>query len=178
MAGIDKRLLRSIYEAFASRNARRMRKLNDKVLNSLIISGEKEAISLAIITYALSKILSKRKFGDKKYNKHMDHIEQILLKMSENGEVSIGVGEVKKELVEMESKDPRYIFSLITKSKVKMAATLYAKGMSLSSVVKLFGIAKEEVLSYAGKTMMFDRVKEEVPVKKRVEEILSFVGVE
>jgi len=66
---------------------------------------------------------------------------------------------------------------MITKARLKTAAILYAKGMSLSAASKFTGVIKEEILSYAGKTMMFERIKEELKAKKRLENAKKFFGV-
>ena len=49
-----------------------------------------------------------------------------------------------------------------------MAATLYAQGMSLGVASEMTGMEKQEILDYAGETMMFDRLKEEKPIAERM----------
>ena len=49
-----------------------------------------------------------------------------------------------------------------------MAATFYAQGMSLGVASEMTGIQKQEILDYAGQTMMFDRLKEEKTIKERM----------
>jgi hypothetical protein len=49
-----------------------------------------------------------------------------------------------------------------------MAATFYAQGMSLGVSSDMTGVEKQEILDYAGQTMMFDRMKEEKTIKERM----------
>ena len=49
-----------------------------------------------------------------------------------------------------------------------MAATFYAQGMSLGVASEMTGMEKQEILDYAGQTMMFDRLKDEKTIKERM----------
>lgn len=76
--------------------------------------------------------------------------------------------EIEKAISCFDSKDPRFAIDLITKGKLKMAATFYAQGMSLGVASEMTGMQKQEILDYAGQTMMFDRLKEEKTIKERM----------
>jgi hypothetical protein len=68
----------------------------------------------------------------------------------------------------LEKVDLRFVRNLVSKGKLKTAATMYAQGISLGLASEMTGMSKQDVLDYAGKTMMFDRVKEEISVKERL----------
>lgn len=170
---MDGELLRSLWTAFKSRNVKRLKKVNDSFLNAFIKERKPELFELAVVSYVLFKILTKPRFFREENKEYISNIEKALASMSESNIKEV-LGKVEAEVVKMESRDPRYIFDLFTKSRVKMAATLYAKGISLGLVSKISGIPKQEILSYAGKTMMFERVKEEIPVMERYKAFKKF----
>ncbi len=76
--------------------------------------------------------------------------------------------EMEQSIACLESKDPRFVTDLVTKGKLKMAATFYAQGMSLGISSEMTGLEKHEILDYAGETMMFDRLKEEKSIDDRM----------
>lgn len=161
-----------IHKAFSSRKFSKLRKIEAELLNELLKKFSQNMLQVAIITYVLSKILSKPRFFAKENKQEIIQIENKLKELcdykAQTKDYDKKMNEVEQAIVALEKKDPRYIFDLFTKAKVKIAATLYAKGMSLGVVSKETNIPKEEILSYAGKTMMFDRLKEEMTMKDRV----------
>ena len=163
-------LLERMAKAFERRNARALRKINDIFINHFMQEEDGWHFRLAILSYILSKVASKpRYFRDRVKVKAL---EEALYELARGGSIE----KVERALMALEEEDPRFIFDLFTKAKVKMAAILYAKGMSLGKASKLTGIPKAEILSYAGKTMMFDRLKSEVDVKDRVKRLERYLG--
>ena len=65
--------------------------------------------------------------------------------------------------------------SLVNKGKLKMAATFYAQGMSLGVAADLTGLEKQEILNYAGESMMFDRLKDEKSISERMKAARRFL---
>lgn len=165
-----------ILAAFKKRNQRRLRKLNDKVLKTTALEPTKVNLSLAVFSYVLSKIVSKPRLLRREYEPRLLDIEQVLEKLvrrmqqaSEDELLEI-FSELEKAIIFLEEKDPRFLLSLVNKGKLKMAATFYAQGMSLGLASEMTGLEKQEIMDYAGHTMMFDRVKEEKSVTERMKD--------
>ncbi len=179
MATLRKDILMRLYNSFYRRRYRNLRKLYSSLVNELVVNFSDELLEFTVFTYALGKLLVKPRYSRPEYEEYWKEILEYLGELKDN---KISLEKASKYLRElflkMESEDPRYLFDMLTKAKIKTAATLYAKGVSLGTVAGLLKIPKEEILSYAGKTMMFDRVKEEIPVKKRLIVAEKLFGVE
>ena len=65
---------------------------------------------------------------------------------------------------------------LVTKGRLKMAATIYAQGIGLGVAAEVTGLDKQEILDYAGETMMFDRLKEEMTIGDRLKNARKFLS--
>jgi hypothetical protein len=76
--------------------------------------------------------------------------------------------ELEKAIARLERRDPRFVVDLVTKGRLKMAATFYAQGMSLGIAAEMTGLEKQEILDYAGETMMFDRLRTEKGIAERM----------
>ncbi len=157
--------------AFSSRKFSQLRKIHSEIINEFIKNPKPVLLKLAILSYVLSKLLSKHRFSYIN-GKEFGKIESLLVSLSDkqisSKEFEEKLNQLEDVITALEEKDPRYIYNMFTKAKIKVAAKLYAKGMSLGKVSKLTEIPKEEILSYAGKTLMFDRVRDEKSMKDRV----------
>ena len=163
-------LLFKVAKAFKARSSSKLKKIEKKITNSLLVFLDKQTLELSLLTYVLHKILSKPRFFVRENKDRIKSIENLLeeLAKAKGKKRKEKIREIEAVIISLERKDPRYVFDLFTKARVKVAATLYAKGLSLGKVSSFTGIPKEEILSYAGKTMMFDRLKEEKSMEKRV----------
>lgn len=165
-------LIKEIFDemasAFRRKNSRHMRKLNDKIMVETAIEFSKEMYELAVISYVLGKILSKPRFYSSKYKQNMNAIQNTLELARKARDPLKLVPTLEREVGRLESEDPRFVIDLFTKGRLKMAAIFYAQGFSLGRASEITGVPKNEILSYAGKTMMFEKVKVEVGVEKRL----------
>lgn len=163
-----------ILAAFIKRNQRRLRKLNDEILCAAAMNFTVTYFNLAIFSYVLSKIVSKPRFLSGEYESCLHDIELALKKLADSLDVAgeeeiLNIfSEIQKAISYLEERDPRFVIGLVTKGKLKMAATLYAQGMSLGIASEMTGMEKQEILNYAGETMMFDRLKDEKGIHERM----------
>lgn len=156
---------------FKRRNQRALRKLNDKILKATALEHTRVGFSLAVYSYVLGKIVSKPRFLRRE--DRLEAIERALSTLSSmagrsDEEIMPVFGQLEKAIASLEEDDPRFIIGLVSKGKLKMAATFYAQGMSLGLASEMTGLDKQEILDYAGQTMMFDRVKEEKSIAERM----------
>lgn len=162
-----------LYKAFRTRNQKRLRKLNDQILKAAVLSFKKELFDLAVYSYVLSKVVSKPRFLAKEYDTIMNSIESSLHNIVDFAYADLekwnrGVTILEKDIAALEKDDPRYVTTLIRKGRLKSAATMYAQGLSLSLCSELTGIEKQEILDYSGKTVMFERLREEKDIFERI----------
>ncbi|MFH1447528.1 MAG: hypothetical protein ABIG39_01580 [Candidatus Micrarchaeota archaeon] len=164
-----------LHSAFDKRNIKALRKISNRCSESMAIEPDKGMFSLSIISYALGKILGKPRywrdetrieltsFVEKKLRECRDRINAG----DEEG-FSRGCSEIIDYLEEFDVKKRRYVRGLFDKAKLKMAARMYAQGLSLSYVISVTGSDTNEVLDYIGKTLMFDRVGRTKGIKERL----------
>ncbi len=175
-----KELTNNVLDAFSKRNQKRMRKVNDQILEALMSSFSAEMFRLAVISYVLSKILAKPRFYGRAYREGMYRLEQVLQHMvrvsGSREKYSTALDNLEETVRGMESEDPRFVKSLMEKGRLKTAAILYAQGMSLSLASELTGVPKQDIMDYSGKTMMADRVMDTVSMKERIKSAKRIFG--
>ena len=138
------------------------------------MESNKTFFHLAVYAYVLSKIVSKPRYLNGDYSKNLRDIESALVTLSSRRgqipetEIHNSFTRLEKAIGSLESQDPRFITNMLTKGRLKMAAIMYAKGMSLGVASDTTGLQKQEILDYAGQKMMFDRLREEVGIIERM----------
>jgi hypothetical protein len=163
-----------ILDAFKGVDQKKLRKLNDKIMKEAVLDFTKSLYELAVLSYILSKIVSKPRFLTKNNKPYMKKIEEnirfLLREIGSGSEkrVDKAFDKINASINSLEKVDLRFVRNLISKGKLKTAATMYAQGISLGLASEMTGMSKQDILDYAGKTMMFDRVKEEITVKDRL----------
>ncbi len=165
---------RMLRDAYKGRNQRRMRKVNDKIMMASAVGFSNELYLLAVYSYVLSKILSKPRFMGRRYADKHRNIDRILSDMVAASESKNSkrfkslLRNLEFSIQNIEVSDSRYLKSMIDKGRLKTAAILYAQGFSLSAAADVTGIEQQEIMDYAGKTRMFDRLEERTPLSKRI----------
>jgi len=163
-----------IATAFKKRNQRKLRKLNDDVLRITSMDCSQVNFNMAVFSYVLSKIVSKPRYLSVECESAIKAMEKVLDRIvnrmdSATDEELLGLfDELEKTIGGLEQMDARFVTDLVTKGKMKMAATFYAQGISLGVSAEMTGLQKQEILDYAGETMMFDRLKEEKSIDERM----------
>jgi len=110
-----------------------------------------------------------RKYSDK--HKEIDSILTHLVSSAQRNDhklFSKALGLLKESIQGVESSDSRYIMNMMGKGRLKTAAILYAQGLSLSAASEMTGVERQEIMDYAGKTLMFDRMGEGESLHKRL----------
>ncbi|NYZ77051.1 hypothetical protein H0O02_01925 [Candidatus Micrarchaeota archaeon] len=177
-----KHLCSSLLQQFKRRNEKQLRDLKDALLKEATLRSSKLYFEIAVTAYALSKITSKPRLLTREYNGELQRIEKSL------GELVDGIGRydddgllriikrIEEDMKALERVDRRFFRDVIAKGRTKLAATMYAQGISLGVASEMSGIEKQEVQEYAGSTMMFDRVKEEISIAERIKKARKMLG--
>ena len=160
----------AIQQAFRDFDIKKLRELTNKCEKN-ILNDEHLFFSLALLSYTLSKILQKSRYKNERFYQSISVQLSRGVQFAKNrDEISLieTVQKILELIVEYDEIEKRYVINLIEKGRTKIAASLYAQGLSLSRVINITGAQKQEVLNYAGKTVMSDRAGKTITVKERL----------
>lgn len=166
--------LHIILKAFKQRKQKELRKENDRLLKQAALDFTKPIYRLAVLSYVLGKIVSKPRFFRKSLLPRMRKIESRIREAANKAnraseEELLELLEAVEQAIEhLEEQDSRYLINLVSKGRLKVAATLYAQGVSLGLASEMTGMDKQDILDYTGKTKMSDRIKEEKSIHERL----------
>ena len=178
----DKRKIRSlillvskIQSQFRKKDVRNLKKVYHEIINDIVIDFNPFEFRLAIIVHMLTKFISKPRLwkrpGIAGLTRKIDSALSDFIFFSKKDNLTRMLSSLDKityEINDLDAYDKKYVGTLMENTKVKIAATMYAKGVSLSVASENTGIPSQRILGYAGKTMMADRLMAGVSVKKRL----------
>ena len=138
---------------------------------------EEESVSLAIIFYALSKIVDRTpketEYQSAKLDRIINRLEKIevLLKNDRREEIKRDIREIFEIIQEMDDKIPMYIQEIIEKARVTKGTKIHEQGIALGRAAELLGISQWSLMRYVGNTVMHDK---EEPAKISVMQRIKF----
>lgn len=164
----------SLSKNFEKRSHRKLRKIFSELIRELPIYYSKKRFAITLLAYVLSKIVSKPRLMGKEHVDARYQIIQSINRMADridtcsDDEFEGLFDDIKDKIKNLEKSDPRFLMNMINKGRLKIAAIMYAQGISLGRASELTGIDRHDILDYSGKTYMADRLKEEIPIFERI----------
>ncbi len=158
-------------KGIGSKNARDLREVTSLCTSKLAVDEQPIHFTLALLSYVLAKLIQKPRYRTPQlfakvlhyFAKSEEQVRKNRLKEAqqslESALSAVGI---------LEKKDPRFVYNIVEKGRTKIAALLYAQGLSLARAVSLTGAQKHEVLEYSGKTVMADRFGKSISVDERL----------
>lgn len=158
--------------------------LSNRTVHNASIYQDKDSITVAVVMYALAKLLHRSKHEKVK---NLDRTLELILSKLEYArrdlkEENFGRfrGEMKKILSligKIEKKLKWYIEDVLNKAKVVKASKLYEHGLSIETTAHLLGVSQWDLLSYVGKTKIIDKFPDAVPVEERLAKARKIFGL-
>ena len=179
--------LRRVKHALEKNNYIEIKNRSNQIIHHTSIHQEPDVISLAVILYALSKLIERKAYKEEKswpkfyenYTKHLNNAIKALEK--DNLEAFRNEIQLIRQLIRKLSGNLKiYITDVFQKAKINKASRIYEHGISMEKTAKILGISQWEIAEYVGKTRIGDvNLGVTLPIKQRikyVEEIFSNKG--
>lgn len=151
-----------------SKDVFELKVLSNHTIHNASIFQDKDSITVAIVIYSLYKILDRNK--DINVFDDLVSARDFLIKDNVVGFRGI-IRNILKKISESDKRLEKFIQDVIEKAKVRKGMKIHEHGISMAKVSELLGISLWELMSYVGKTRMFDIENINIDVNKR----LSFV---
>lgn len=140
-----------------------IRDLSNHTIHSASIYQDPDNISIAVILYALSKIIERRDYPKEKgWEKFQKAYSSALtkaindLKKNDISHYRIHIGEIRGAIEKLSGNFKRFIEEVFRKSAINKASRLYEHGISRDLTAKILGVSLWELNSYVGQTGIAD----------------------
>jgi len=156
MVSLDKLIDRSV-SALERRDALELRTVSADALTEAAVEGHRELILIALVDYALSKIMSKVRYGEMDRKFYDSVMGNFLAAKAGPKEVTLkSLEAIENSVIKLDAKEGNYIDNVMDKARLKKAAALYEKGLSLKRASELTGADPARVLEFIGGSKMHE----------------------
>ncbi|MBI2654147.1 hypothetical protein HYX02_05030 [Candidatus Woesearchaeota archaeon] len=146
-----------------------VKKLSNHVIHNASVFQDEDSISVAILIYALSKIID-RKQKDLDYGKVLDMLNSCISSLNNNEDEQFrkSIKNIFNFIRTMDEKLKLYIHEVINQAQIKKGSKLCEHGISVARAAEVLGISQWELMHYLGKTTIIDQFSEPVNVTSRL----------
>ncbi len=143
--------------------------LSNHVIHNASVFQDEDSISVAILIYALSKIID-RKHKGLDYSKVLSMLNSSIsnLKNNDDEEFRKSIKSIFNFVRTMDEKLRLYIHEVINQAQIKKGCKLCEHGISIARASEVLGISQWELMQYLGKTTLIDKFSEPVNVSYRL----------
>lgn len=166
-------VLRNALAAIKRGDLRALKDLSNMSVHTASIMQDQISISLAVIIYALAKVLERTRYEKYKgwpvFCKNCVSLLSRAYEELEHGEDEAFEDTLKEDIQlisKLDMKLKEYIQDVLLKAKISKGSRLYEHGLSLERTAFLLGITQYELMQYIGKTYIAD-VKTKVLIHPR-----------
>ncbi|MBU3913801.1 MAG: hypothetical protein KKE50_06945 [Nanoarchaeota archaeon] len=170
------RILRETKTAIEKEDVISLKELSNQTLHTASIYRDTDNIGIAVIVYALSKLIERKNYRMyknwpkffKRFNLCLDRAIIALEKNQDKYFVS-QLKCVRKEIGSLTGNLKKHIQEVFKKAEINKASRVYEHGISMQQTAKLLGISIWDLAEYAGQTGISDvNLSITLPVKNRV----------
>lgn len=153
-----------------AKDATEIRELSNHTLHNASIFQDEDSVSVAILIYALSKIIE-RKQGELDYSAILGFLKEAVgyINKEDTAKYRASIQKLFKLVSTIDTKLELYIEEVFKQAQIKKGSQLYEHGISLARAAEILDISQWELMRYIGVTTMADTSKVMVGVKERLE---------
>jgi len=169
-------ILKKAKQAIAKGDVLTLKNLSSRTVHSASIYKDPDSIAIAVVIYALSKILEREKYRSYKewpalFRVIEESIEKSIraLENKKIKEFREALSQIRKAVSSLSGHLRTYILEVFRKAQVNKASRIYEHGISASETAKLLGITRFELAEYVGRTGIADvALSITTPIKERI----------
>ncbi|MFH1849701.1 MAG: hypothetical protein ABH879_05945 [archaeon] len=144
----------------------KLKELSNHTIHNASIFQDKDSVSIAVVVYALSKVIERKAVGDK-IPLLIRNARDFLAEDSEKLFREC-IKEILDRISYIDSGLGLYIGKVIEDAQIKKGGKLFEHGISVGKASELLGISQWELMSYIGKTGIIDSTPERTDTKRRL----------
>ncbi len=177
-------ILNATKSAIAKKDVVLIKKLSDRTIHTAAITQDPDNIAVAVIVYALSKLIEREKYHEMKgwsqfFRCYTSCIDKAIyaLKKDNMPEFRQQIKKIRKAINKLSGKLRDYIRDVFRKASINKASRIYEHGISMEKTAKLLGITLWELAEYAGQKIHDAELGITREPRERIEMIEEFFKV-
>ena len=170
--------------ALTQENTVQLKALSDQTIHSASVYQDTDSISIAVIIYAVSKLIEKKRFLKlspnhwNKFTKKFNSSISLAIKAIKEKrflELQKNLGQARKAIESCAPGIKPIVQDVLKKASINKASKIYEHGISLGQTAKLLGLNEWELAEYTGQRSAPDnKFNESITVEKRAKLAMEF----
>jgi len=146
-----------------------IKKLSNEIIHNASVFQDEDSISVAVLIYALSKIIERRN-NDVDYGKLIGMLNSCILNLKNNQDESFrkSIKDIFSFIRTLDQKLKMYIHEVINQAQIKKGCKLCEHGLSIARASEILGISQWELMHYIGNTTLVEQFSGNVNASKRL----------
>lgn len=154
--------------------------ISDHTIHNASIFQDQDSLSVAVLVYALYKILVRESEMDKVNCNQVIAILDDAYRHLQQNDVD-RYRDIIRQLFKLVSETHEhihlYIREVVDQAQIKKGSKLFEHGLSLARAAELLGISRWELMQYVGKTRLAEQIVGGVDVRDRLHYARKIFGV-
>lgn len=158
-----------------------LKSLSNQTIHSASIFEDNDNIMVAVLIYALSKLIERKKtYSDPDYKIFIDYynkmIDDSIFHISKNDFVSFSdnLKDLMKKTEKLSVHLKESLKDMFQKAKINKASKVYEHGISMEKTANLLGISLWEIAEYTGQSNIHDlNLTKTLDIKKRIKNAME-----
>lgn len=157
------RILKQTKEAIKRGDNVQLKELSNQTIHTAAISQDADNIAVAVLVYALSKILERTNYQNYRnwprfFRRVMTCLDRAIssLEKGQDGYFRDQLKCVRKEISDLSGNLKRHVQDVFKKAEINKASRIYEHGISMQQTAKLLGVSIWDLAEYAGQSGIGD----------------------
>ena len=169
-------VLQKVKIALEKKEYIKIKNLSNEIIHNSTINQDPDIISVAVIIYALSKLIERETYKNYKnwpnfYKNYIRGINNLIkyLKKDDISSFRKEIGLIRLSIQKLSGNLKIFLTDVFKKAEINKASRIYEHGISMEKTAKILGITVWELAEYAGKTRIGDiNLAVTMPIKQRI----------
>ncbi len=147
-----------------------LRNISNHTIHNASIFQDEYSLSIAIITYALSKI-NERMRGRINFSAIRNDLKNAIscLEKEKKENYSKAISAILSDIAKLDQQFKMYVQEVIHQASIRKATAIYEHGVSASKTAELLGISLWELSDYLGATNVYEKDTDITSVRQRLQ---------
>jgi len=170
------KVLKNVKLSLEKKDYVRIKSLSNEIIHQASIEQDPDVISLAVIIYALSKLIERESYREERnwenfYKNYLKTIDNLIKALEKNNidEFRNQIEFIRNLIEKLSGNLKNFITDVFRRAEINKASRIYEHGISMETTAKILGISIWELAEYVGKTGIGDvNLGITMPVKQRI----------
>ena len=163
------RILSNFIEALEKRDGYTITHLSNQINHNSSIFQDEDSITLAVVVYSFSKIISRGKGKLEKSSIGFFKRAKDFLARDDYEGYRRSIKESIDYISKKDEQFGKYVLDVYNQAEIKKGSKLFYNGISLPRVAELMNISQWELMNYLGKTNIADAFGKDKRARKRLD---------